>query len=542
MATKYIFVTGGVTSSLGKGITAASLGRLLKSRSLKVAMQKFDPYININPGMMSPLQHGEVFVTDDGAECDLDLGHYERFIDENLTVDSDITSGQIYLSVINKERNGDYSGGTVQVIPHITNEIKKTVYRVARKSNADVVITEVGGTVGDIESQPFLEAARQIRWEVGPSNCMLIHVTLVPYLVAAGELKTKPTQHSVKILRSLGLAPDLIVCRCEMELTKGLRDKIGLFCNLDGEFVIPNYDADSLYDVPMMMQEEGLDRLVCEKLQLNCPPADLTQWQAMAHKFKHLEKNVSIALVGKYVDLHDAYLSVMEALTHAGIAHSSSVHIDWISADEIHSKEDAQRKLSIADAVIVPGGFGERGMDGMIYAIEYARENRLPFFGIGLGMQMAVVEFARNYCEIDAHSTEYDPQTPNPIIDLMADYKDFNLTKNDTMRLGSATCLLKPNTISRKCYQADAINERHRHRYELNPEFIPQLEENGMAMAGSNPSLQLVEIIELPSSVHPFFLGTQFHAEFTSRPNRPHPLFVGFLEAALRHASGENIE
>lgn len=535
MGVKFIFVTGGVTSSLGKGITAASLGRLLKSRGLKVAMQKFDPYININPGMMSPLQHGEVFVTDDGGECDLDLGHYERFIDENLNVDCDITSGQIYLSVINKERNGDYSGGTVQVIPHITNEIKKTVYRVAKTSGADVVITEIGGTVGDIESQPFLEAARQIRWEMGAS-CMFIHVTLVPYLSAAKELKTKPTQHSVKVLRSLGIAPDIIVCRCELPLSKSLRDKIGLFCNLDGAYVIANYDAENLYDVPLMLHEEGLDELVCQKLHLETPPIDLAPWRDLAYKLKNLTKKVKIALVGKYVDLHDAYLSVTEALTHAGLVHDTEVEIEWIASGDIDSLQDAERLMRGCGGLIVPGGFGERGMSGMILAIQYARQNGIPFFGIGLGMQLSVVEFARNVMNLDADTTERNVQTPHPIIDLMADHKALNLRKDDTMRLGTASCSLSSRTRARAVYEADSISERHRHRYELNPEYVEPLEEAGLVMAGINPALDLVEIVELPASAHPWFVGTQFHAEFTSRPNRPHPLFVSFIEAALHQA------
>lgn len=538
MAAKYIFVTGGVTSSLGKGITAASLGRLLKGRGLRVAMQKFDPYINVNPGMMSPLQHGEVFVTDDGGECDLDLGHYERFIDENLSVDSDVTSGQIYLSVINKERNGDYSGGTVQVIPHITNEIKKSVYRVARKSAADVVIIEIGGTVGDIESQPFLEAVRQIKWEVGKNDCMYIHVALVPYLAASGELKTKPTQHSVKILRSIGIQPDMLVCRCEHPLTKALRDKIGLFCNVSGNYVIPNYDASSIYEVPLMLQEEGLDELVCEKLHIAAKDSNMDSWRNMVMRYKSLNQKIKIGLVGKYVDLHDAYLSVIEALTHAGLSLGSEIDIQWISTDTLHTEEDVENALIDMDGVIVPAGFGERGMPSMIMVADYAREKQLPFFGIGLGMQMAVVAFARSICNLNAHSTEEDPSTDYPVIDLMSDYKDLDLNKANSMRLGSEPCLLLPGTIAHKAYHADAINERHRHRYELNPLYVPQLQEAGMLMAGINPGLQLVEIIELNQDEHPWYLGTQFQPEFTSRPNKPHPLFLSFLEACQKSRDG----
>ena len=534
MAAKFIFVTGGVTSSLGKGITAASLGRLLKNRGLKVAMQKFDPYINVNPGMMSPLQHGEVFVTADGGECDLDVGHYERFIDETLTVDSDVTSGQVYLSVINKERKGDYNGGTVQVIPHITNEIKRAAYRVAQKSDADVVIVEIGGTVGDIESQPFLEAARQMRWDLGPKNCLYIHVALVPYLVAAGELKTKPTQHSVKVLRAQGIQPDIVVCRCEVALGRAPREKIALFCNLEPSHVIPNYDVDSLYEVPKMMQEEGLDELVCQQMDLALPRADLTQWNEVADRHKNPQKRVRIALVGKYVDLHDAYLSVVEALAHAGIAHCAAVDIDWVYADKLTSYEGTKERLKDAQGILVPCGFGERGMQGMMWAAQYARESKKPFFGIGLGMQMAVVEFARHVCNMEeADTTEQNPSTPHPVIDLLSDYKEMHLSSGDTMRLGAAPCLLGENTLSLQHYGAESINERHRHRYELNPEYMEVLQESGMVMAGVNPALNLVEIIELKPTEHPWFVGTQFQPEFTSRPNRPHPLFASFVAECL---------
>ncbi len=527
---KFIFVTGGVTSSLGKGITAASLGCLLKARGLKVAMQKFDPYININPGMMSPLQHGEVFVTADGGECDLDVGHYERFINEKLTVDSDVTSGQIYQSVINKERNGDYNGGTVQVIPHITDEIKKTVYRVARLNEADVVITEIGGTVGDIESQPFLEAARQVKWEVGEENCLYIHVTLVPYLSAAGELKTKPTQHSVKELRSIGIQPDLIVCRTEMPLSKQLRDKIGLFCNVDGRYVIANYDAETLYDLPMMMRSEGLDDLVCDKLKIHTPPAQLETWEKMAHRYKHPTQNLRVALVGKYVDLHDAYLSVMEALAHAGIVYDASVEIDWVYSGDLHTDADCEARLGQADAIVVPGGFGERGMGGMIRAAQYAREKKVPFFGLGLGMQMAVVEFARSVCGLEADSTEMNPNTPHPVIALMGEYKE-----DGSMRLGDYAVSFARGSLAAKAYGTEEAHERHRNRYEVNPNYAEQLESKGMIVGGVNKTLGLIEEIELDTQIHPFFVGVVYHGEFNSRPNHPHPLFCAFVAAALQH-------
>lgn len=534
MAAKFIFVTGGVTSSLGKGITAAALGRLLKSRGLKVAMQKFDPYININPGMMSPLQHGEVFVTDDGGECDLDLGHYERFIDESLSVECDVTSGQIYYSVINKERKGDYNGVTVQVIPHITNEIKRAAYRVANKSNADVVIVEIGGTVGDIESQPFLEAIRQMRWDLGPHDCLYLHVALVPYLVAAGELKTKPTQHSVKILRSLGIQPDIVVCRCEVELGKALREKIALFCNLEPTDVIPNYDVETIYEVPKMLQQENLDTLVCEKLDIETKPANISEWDELVVAYKNPKDSVRIALVGKYTELHDAYSSVLEALRHAGIANQTSVEVVWIAADKIQSYEDAVEQLSGIDGILVPSGFGERGMPGMIWTAQYAREQKIPYFGIGIGMQLAVIEYARNVCLLDeADTTEQNPSTAYPVVDLMSDYKELHLSSGDTMRLGRAPCVLQENTIARDSYGIEEIAERHRHRYELNPEYIGQLEAAGLKMAGINPELQLVEIIELPD--HPWFVGTQFQPEFTSRPNRPHPLFVSFIHTCKEH-------
>lgn len=533
MAAKYIFVTGGVTSSLGKGITAAALGRLLESRGLKVAMQKFDPYININPGMMSPLQHGEVFVTEDGGECDLDLGHYERFINEDLTVGCDVTSGQVYFSVINKERKGDYNGTTVQVIPHITNEIKRSVYRVANTSEADVVIVEVGGTVGDIESQPFLEAIRQMRWDNGPNDCLYIHVALLPYLSAAGELKTKPAQHSVKTLRALGIQPDILVCRCELELERPLREKIALFCNLDPEDVIANYDVETIYEVPQMLRDENLDTLVCKKLGLPEGKADLREWDKIVAAYKYPKKDVEIALVGKYTELHDAYISVVEALIHAGMAHHAAIKIRWILSDKIVSYEDACEKLASVDGIIVPSGFGERGMPGMIWAAQYARENEIPYFGIGLGMQMAVVEFARNVCKIeDADTTENNPSTAHPVVAMMSEYKETRMSLGDTMRLGSAPCHLKEGTIAMESYGKTDISERHRNRYELNFDFIPVLESNGMIMAGMNPELKLIEMVEIKE--HPWMVGTLFQPEFKSRPNAPHPLFLSFIEKSMK--------
>ena len=531
MSIKHIIVTGGVVSSLGKGITAASLGRLLKNRGLKVAMQKFDPYLNLNPGMMSPLQHGEVFVTNDGGECDLDVGHYERFIDESLTVDSDITTGQIYQSVINKERNGDYAGGTVQVIPHITNEIKKSMMRVARSNSADIIITEIGGTVGDIESLPFLEAVRQVKWDIGEDNCLFIHVTLVPYIRASSELKTKPTQHSVKELRSIGIQPDIIVCRCEMPLPKPLREKIGLFANVDGSCVIPNYDADTLYEVPLMLKDEGLDELVCKKLKLNTPEPDMHEWTNMIAKYHNIKNKVKIALVGKYVDLRDAYISVFEALAHAGIMYESEVDINWVYSGDIDNLETAHNLLSGMDGIIVPGGFGERGAKGMLLTAQYARQNNIPYFGIGLGTQMAIVEFAQNVCLLNADSSELNPKSENLIIDLMEDYKLMKSNTCGTMRLGKYDCKLKKGTISYEAYNSDLIFERHRHRYELNPAYNDILEQNGMVIAGINTELNLPEIVEIPN--HKWFVGVQFHAEFSSRPTKPHPLFMSFIQAAL---------
>ncbi|MFL0250509.1 CTP synthase [Clostridium neuense] len=530
--TKYIFVTGGVVSSLGKGITAASLGRLLKNRGLKVSIQKFDPYINVDPGTMSPYQHGEVFVTDDGAETDLDLGHYERFIDENLSKNSNVTTGKVYWSVLTKERRGDFLGGTVQVIPHITNELKDRVYRVAKEKDVDVVITEIGGTVGDIESLPFLEAIRQIKGEAGPGNTCYIHVTLVPYLHKAGELKTKPTQHSVKELRSIGIQPDIIVCRSEKELSKDLRNKIGLFCSVDGDSVIQNLDARNLYEVPLMLHKEGLDNIVCEKLGLKCKDADNSEWIQMVDNLMNLSKEVTIALVGKYVELHDAYISVVESLNHGGYANNASINIKWVNSVDV-TRENVNEMLSGVDGVLVPGGFGDRGIEGKIEAIRWARENKVPFFGICLGMQCAVIEFARDVLNYEgAHSSEFDPETKYPVIDLMPEQKDID-EKGGTMRLGLYACKLYGDTNASEAYNEQVIYERHRHRYEFNNEYRKEIVEKGMTLAGTSPDERLVEIVEVKD--HPWFVGVQFHPEFKSRPNRPHPLFRDFIKAACAY-------
>lgn len=529
MTTKYIFVTGGVVSSLGKGITAASLGQLLKSRGLKVSIQKFDPYINIDPGTMSPYQHGEVFVTDDGAEADLDLGHYERFIDINLSKSNSVTSGKVYWSVLNKERKGDYLGGTVQVIPHITNEIKERIYRVGKEGHFDVVITEIGGTVGDIESLPFLEAIRQIKYDAGRENVMYIHVTLVPFLGKAGELKTKPTQHSVKELRSIGIQPDVVVCRTEKPISQEMKDKIAIFCDLDPGNVVQNLDTDSLYAVPLLLKEEGLDEMVLNRLHIEAGDYNLTQWIDIVERHRSLKEEVKIALVGKYVELRDAYLSVSEALIHAGIHNDVKVNIDWIKADDINN-ENVTDILKEADGILVPGGFGDRGVEGKIEAIKYARENKVPLFGICLGMQLAVVEFARNVVGLDgAHSSELNPETKYPVIDLMPDQKDIE-DKGGTMRLGQYPCKIYNDTKSKEIYGEELINERHRHRYEFNNEYKDQLTEAGLVIGGISPDEKLVEIVELKD--HPWFVAGQFHPEFKSRPTRPHPLFRDFIRAS----------
>lgn len=530
MSVKYIFVTGGVVSGLGKGITAASLGRLLKSRGLRVTIQKFDPYINVDPGTMSPYQHGEVFVTDDGAETDLDLGHYERFVDENLSKNSNVTTGKIYWSIISKERKGDFLGGTVQVIPHITNEIKERIYRVGKSDHTDVVITEVGGTVGDIESLPFLEAIRQVATDVGRENVMYIHVTLVPFLGKSGELKTKPTQHSVKELRSIGIQPDVIVCRTEKHLSKDLKDKIGLFCNLPGNWVIQNMDAEILYEVPLMLEKEGLADITCKRLGLVCNEPNLKEWQDMVEKHKNLTNTVTIALVGKYVELHDAYLSIVESLKHGGLSCGSDVKIKWVNSEHIDN-DNVKNYLLKVDGILVPGGFGDRGIEGKIAAVKYARENKIPYFGICLGMQMAVIEFARNIVGMKgAHSSEFNAETKYPVIDLMPEQRDID-EMGGTMRLGLYPCKIKPGSKAESIYNEELIYERHRHRYEVNNDFRDTFIEKGLILSGLSPSEKLVEIVELEN--HPWFVGVQFHPEFKSRPNRPHPLFVGFIKAAL---------
>lgn len=534
MPTKYIFVTGGVVSSLGKGISAASLGQLLKSRGLKVTIQKFDPYINVDPGTMSPYQHGEVFVTDDGGETDLDLGHYERFIDINLSKNSNVTTGKVYWSVLNKERRGEYEGRTVQVIPHITNEIKERIMRGEKEKDVDVVITEIGGTVGDIEGLPFLEAIRQIKNDIGKENVMYIHVTLVPYLAKAGELKTKPTQHSVKELRSIGIQPDVLICRTEKPLSQGMKDKIALFCDLDESEVIQNLDADSLYEVPLMLEEEGLPQLVIDHLNLDCDDLDLSEWRSIIERSKNLEDKVTIGLVGKYVELRDAYLSVAESLRHAGISNDVDVDIEWIHSEDLNDSNCGEI-LKDVDGILVPGGFGDRGIDGKISAAKYARENNIPYFGICLGMQMAVVDFARNVLGLkEAHSFELDEDTPYPVIDLLPEQKD-NDNLDRTMRLGLYPCKLKENSKAYNAYGKELIYERHRHRYEFNNEFRDTLIENGLIVSGVSPDERLVEIIELKD--HPWFVAVQYHPEFKSRPTNPHPLFKDFIKATKEYKS-----
>lgn len=529
MSAKYIFVTGGVVSGLGKGITAASLGRLLKQRGYKVTIQKFDPYINVDPGTMSPYQHGEVFVTDDGAETDLDLGHYERFVDENLTVNSNVTTGKIYWNVITKERRGDYLGGTVQVIPHITNEIKNKVYSAGKDANADIVITEIGGTVGDIESTPFLEAIRQVGTEQGRNNVCYIHVTLVPYIAGSEELKSKPTQHSTKELLSIGIQPDIIVCRSEMPIPEDMQAKIALFCNIRKEDVIQNLTAPSLYEVPLWLEKEGLAESVCHHLGLENRTPDLAEWTEMVYRAENAHKKVTIGLVGKYVELHDAYLSVAEALRHGGIVNDSSVDIQWIDSENI-TPENVADTLKECDGIIVPGGFGKRGIEGMIETIRYARENKVPFFGICLGMQMAVVEFARNAAGLsDANSAEFS-DTSNPVIHIMDEQKNIE-QKGGTMRLGLYPCRLESDSRCHEIYGKELIYERHRHRYEFNNAYRKQLSQAGLKIAGLSPDERLVEIVEIPE--HPWFVGVQFHPEFKSRPNKPQKLFADFIRASL---------
>ena len=529
--TKYIFVTGGVVSGLGKGITAASLGRLLKARGLKVAAQKLDPYINVDPGTMSPYQHGEVFVTEDGAETDLDLGHYERFIDEDLNRYSNLTTGKVYWNVLNKERRGEYLGSTVQVIPHITDEIKEFVYRVGKQTDADVVITEIGGTIGDIESQPFLEAVRQISLEVGRENSMFIHVTLVPYLKGSEEHKSKPTQHSVKELQGMGINPDIIVLRCDEPLEESIFQKISLFCNVGQDCVIENRTLPNLYEAPLMLEKQNFSDAVCRKLHLDPPKADLREWEQLVERICNRDQEVSIGLVGKYVKLHDAYLSVAEALNHAGYAYHSHVRIHWIDSESI-TRENAGEILAGMQGILIPGGFGSRGIEGMILAAEYAREHKIPYLGICLGMQIAVIEYARNKAGLlDAHSGEFDEQCANKVIDFMPGQSE-DLDKGGTLRLGSYPCLIQENTKMEECYGADLIYERHRHRYEFNNTYREKLEQAGLRISGTSPEGRLVETVEL--SDHPFYVGVQFHPEFKSRPNEPHPLFCGFIGAALK--------
>ncbi len=531
MSVKYVFVTGGVVSGLGKGITAASLGRLLKARGYHVTMQKFDPYINIDPGTMNPIQHGEVFVTDDGAETDLDLGHYERFIDESLTKQSNVTTGKIYWSVISKERRGDFGGGTVQVIPHITNEIKSRFYRNDGCSDTHIAIIEVGGTVGDIESQPFLESIRQFQYDVGHENAILIHVTLIPYLKASGEMKTKPTQASVKDLQGMGIQPDIIICRTELPLEPGIREKIALFCNVPSKHVLQNLDAQiSLYEVPLMLEKEHLADVACECLHLPCPKPNLKDWEDMVSSLKNPTREVTVALVGKYTQLHDAYISVVESLKHGAVAHQASIHIKWIPSESVTS-DNVNDLLSDVNGLLVPGGFGDRGIEGKIHAIRYARENKIPFLGLCLGMQLAVVEFARNVLGFsDAHSVELNPETTHPIIHLMPE-QDGIEDIGGTLRLGSYPCVLDKTSKAFDLYQQETIHERHRHRYEVNNYYRDDFIRAGVKFSGLSPDGRIVEMMELEN--HPWFIATQAHPEFKSRPNRPHPLFRGFVGATL---------
>ncbi len=528
---KYIFVTGGVVSGLGKGITAASLGRLLKARGLKVAAQKLDPYINVDPGTMSPYQHGEVYVTEDGAETDLDLGHYERFIDEDLTKYSNLTSGKVYWNVLNKERQGKYLGSTVQVIPHITNEIKEFVYRVGNETDADIVITEIGGTIGDIESQPFIEAVRQISLELPPEDSLFIHVTLVPFLHGSDEHKSKPTQHSVRELQGMGVRPDIIVLRCDEPLEESIFKKISMFCNVKEDCVIENRTLPNLYEAPLMLEDSGLSRVVCRELGIDAPEPELTEWRELVNNIEKSDKEVTIGLVGKYVQLHDAYLSVAEALHHSGYDLNAKVNIEWIDSEEIN-KENINDKLASISGIIVPGGFGDRGIEGMILAAEYARTHNIPYFGICLGMQIAVIEYARNVAGLkNACSGEFHDATDVKVIDFMPGQSD-SVDKGGTLRLGSYPCVVTPGTLMDKCYgSAEIVHERHRHRYEFNNEYKDILTEAGLVISGQSPDGNLVETVEVPGNT--FYLGVQFHPEFKSRPNRPHPVFREFVKCAL---------
>ncbi|MFI3225950.1 MAG: CTP synthase [Clostridia bacterium] len=529
--TKYIFVTGGVVSGLGKGITAAALGRLLKQRGFKVAAQKLDPYMNVDPGTMSPFQHGEVFVTDDGGETDLDLGHYERFIDENLTKFSNLTSGKVYFSVLARERSGGYLGETVQVIPHITNEIKDFIYKAAEKTSADILITEIGGTTGDIESQPFLETIRQISIEKGRENCLFIHVALVPYLKGSGEHKSKPAQHSVKELRGIGISPNIIVARADEPLSHGIADKIALFCNVKPDCVIENITLPSLYEAPLMLHENGLDEVVCRELNLQCKEPDLTEWRNLCRKVNEVSGEVTIAIVGKYVQLHDAYLSVMESLRHAGIDAGYSVNLKWVDSETVTDENSAELFADI-DGMVIPGGFGDRGIEGKISACKYVRENNVPFLGICLGMQITVIEYARHVLGLsDAHSAEFSQTTTNPVIHIMEDQIAIT-NKGGTMRLGAYPCKVSEGTLLKELYGENMISERHRHRYEFNNDYREKLEQTGFVISGTSPDNNLVEAIEIPAN--DYFVAAQFHPEFKSRPNKPHPLFKGLINAAIK--------
>jgi CTP synthase len=528
---KFVFITGGVVSSIGKGIVAASLGRLLKSRNYSVSILKLDPYINVDPGTMSPYQHGEVFVTDDGAETDLDLGHYERFTDTSMSRLNSVTTGSIYQAVINKERRGDYDGGTVQVIPHITNEIKERIHRVAKNTNSDLVITEIGGTVGDIESLPFMEAIRQFRKDVGKNNAIYMHVTLIPWIPAAGEMKTKPTQHSVKELRSIGIQPDILVCRSDRPLFPGIKEKIAEFCDVEVNSVVTSLDATTIYEVPLILETEGLAQQTLELLQLEQRQPDLENWQDLVTKMNSTRTKIEIAIVGKYIQLSDAYLSVVEALGHGAIAVSGDVNLRWVSAEDIELYGAAKYLHDVA-GVVVPGGFGIRGVDGKVAAIEYARTNDLPFLGLCLGMQCCAIEWGRNVANLEnANSSEFDPESPNPVINILPEQQDV-IDLGGTMRLGTYPCRLKPDTLAYSLYENEVIYERHRHRYEFNNAYRSLLLETGYEISGTSPDGRLVEIIEMPS--HPFFIATQFHPEFRSRPNNPHPLFLGFVRSALK--------
>lgn len=535
--TKYIFITGGVVSGLGKGITAASLGRLLKSRGLKVTAQKLDPYLNVDPGTMNPVQHGEVFVTDDGAETDLDLGHYERFIDESLSQNSNLTSGRVYWKVISDERKGVYGGQTIQIIPHVTNEIKRYINRNA-DTGADVCLVEIGGTVGDIESQPFLEAIRQFAVEASRENCLFIHVTLVPYLAASDELKSKPTQHSVKEMLSIGISPDIIVCRTEHPLTDDIRNKIALFCNVDKECVIENNNCDILYAVPMMLKEQHMDDVVIKKLGIECDEPNLEDWENMLYALRNPKQTVKIAMVGKYVELHDSYISVNEALKHGGIETRSAVDIDWIDSETLEGDDvNLDDILGDVDGILVPGGFGSRGIEGKINACQYARTHGIPYLGICLGMQIAIIEFARHVLGMNgANSAEINPETPFPVIDILPEQKEVT-DMGGTMRLGQYPCTLNPESKSYELYGASMIYERHRHRYEVNNDYRNDLLSGGMIFAGTSPDNHIVEMVEIPN--HPWFVACQFHPEFKSRPNKPHPLFRGFVTAASKHKNSK---